>query len=210
MHINQFFDHVYCINLDRNTQRWQSTKDQLDKHDIMAERFSAIDGRYHHFKNSKYVTKGLNIYHHNKKINSAMAGLIYTHKLILIDAISKGYNSILILEDDILLVDNFNEMFDKSIKELPGDWEFFYLGGQYDWGKPIPYTQNISLSYKTLGGHAIGMKHTVFEEMLDGLSLRQPNDAFYASNLHLYKAYNTASDLVTQDRDRFISDIVVQ
>ena len=37
-------------------------------------------------------------------------------------------DNVLILEDDVILVDNFNERYNEAIKQLPSDWDILYLG----------------------------------------------------------------------------------
>ena len=42
MSLNNYFDNIYCINLDEATERWNHCLTQFEKHNFNAERFSAI------------------------------------------------------------------------------------------------------------------------------------------------------------------------
>ena len=42
--INKYFDHIYCLNLDRRIDRWKAMSKRFKKHGIQASRFPAIDG----------------------------------------------------------------------------------------------------------------------------------------------------------------------
>lgn len=105
MRVNDYFDKVVVINLDRRADRMERLGAQLDELGIKYERFSAVDG------------KELNI-------EGYIAGTM-SHV-----AVWKKYQGqkVLILEDDALFCDNFNEKFAEVIQTLPDNWDIFYLG----------------------------------------------------------------------------------
>ena len=53
---------------------------------------------------------------------------IFMKNIYAYNEIIKNYNYALLLEDDIILDDNFNEKFNTYIKELPSDWNMVYIG----------------------------------------------------------------------------------
>ena len=103
MRINEYFDKVVVINLDKRTDRLEKISKQLDELGIVFERFSAIDGT-----GKDPITAGT-ISH--TQVWKKYQGL-----------------KVLILEDDALFVDDFNEKFAEVIQTLPSDWDIFYLG----------------------------------------------------------------------------------
>jgi GR25 family glycosyltransferase involved in LPS biosynthesis len=105
MRINDYFDSVVVINLDRREDRLEKISTQLDNLGITFERFSAIDGKA-------------------EGIDPIVAGTM-SHTQVW-----KKYQGkkILVLEDDALFVDNFNEKFAEVMQTLPSDWDIFYLG----------------------------------------------------------------------------------
>jgi GR25 family glycosyltransferase involved in LPS biosynthesis len=105
MKVNEFFDKVVVINLDRRTDRMEKLIPQLDKLGIQYERHSAVDAK-------------------ELGISPITAGTM-SHQKVLEENIEKR---ILILEDDAQFVDNFNEKFEEVMQTLPPDSDIFYLG----------------------------------------------------------------------------------
>jgi len=184
ININDFFDHVYCINLDHRKDRLKSAEKEFAKFGISFERVSGIKNNF-------------NI---NKTISDAEMGIVLTHKLIYLDAIKNNYKNILILEDDFVFRDTFVEDFNKTIKELPNDWDLFYLGGLYWWSLPKEYSENISLANKILGAHALGVKSTVFETLLNLTNFSEAVDVTYANKQKDLKSYISKKTLIGQKR----------
>ncbi|MFZ9376809.1 MAG: glycosyltransferase family 25 protein, partial [Candidatus Fonsibacter ubiquis] len=44
--LNDYFEKIYCINLDKRPDRWESAKKEFLKHNINVERYSAVDGKF--------------------------------------------------------------------------------------------------------------------------------------------------------------------
>ena len=121
MKVNDFFDKVVVINLDRRTDRMERLGAQLDELGIQYERFSAIDGKA-------------------EGIAPMEAGKLSHLKVIQ----ELNGEKVLILEDDAHFVDGFQERFDTEMDSLPADWDVFYLGV---WlpkhtGKLVPVNKN--------------------------------------------------------------------
>ena len=105
MKVNEYFDRVVVINLDRRPDRMEKLGPQLDELGIEYERFSAIDAK-------------------ELDVKGYVAGTM-SHV-----AVWKKYKGqkILVLEDDALFCEDFNEKFAEVMKTLPQDWDIFYLG----------------------------------------------------------------------------------
>jgi GR25 family glycosyltransferase involved in LPS biosynthesis len=105
MKVNDYFDRVVVINLDRRPDRMVKLGAQLDELGIKYERFSAIDGKA-------------------EGIAPMEAGKLSHLKVIQ----ELNGEKVLILEDDALFADGFQERFDAEMDTLPEDWDVFYLG----------------------------------------------------------------------------------
>jgi GR25 family glycosyltransferase involved in LPS biosynthesis len=105
MKVNDFFDKVIVINLDRRTDRMDKLVPQLEKLDIQYKRFSAVDAK-------------------KLDIDPIVAGL-QSHIQVMKQIAGQR---VLILEDDAQFVEDFNEKFEKVMQTLPEDWDIFYLG----------------------------------------------------------------------------------
>jgi len=160
--LNEFFDHIYCVNLDRRTDRWDFVSNQFDRLGITVERISATDGNVCHFDQIPTVD-------HTKKrwfdltdtaMTSNEAAILMTHVRILWDAAAKGYKNILIFEDDVVIRDDYEEEFDKAISELPEDWDLFYLGTldmNKPWSPNEPFSSYLEVARDRIGGHAMAI-----------------------------------------------------
>ena len=106
------------INLDRRKDRLKSVKKQLDNHGIKFERFSAYDGNHiNKYKDS--INKYLDI---NNNLNNGQIGCILSHikiwKNVINDTEISGDKLILILEDDVLIDNNFKNKFNNFINKI--------------------------------------------------------------------------------------------
>jgi GR25 family glycosyltransferase involved in LPS biosynthesis len=178
MKINEFFDKVVVINLDRRTDRMEQLVPQLKELGIEYERFSAVDG------------KELNI-------SPIIAGTM-SHVQVL-----KKYKDqkILVLEDDALFVDDFNEKFEEVMQTLPIVWDIFYLGALLpkNTGKVTPVNEHWTRQVLTTGSQAYCInpaRVNYFIENLDGYEWYI--DIGLRVFAEKYNAYITQPNLVTQ------------
>lgn len=118
--LNDIFERVYVINLDRREDRWQAFLQRLpdDWPFKRPERFEAIDGRV---VNPPSWWKGGN----------GAWGCYRAHVRIFEDCLNQGIRSVLILEDDAVCVEDFTNRTTAFWNALPPDWEMVYLGGQH-------------------------------------------------------------------------------
>ena len=155
--LNEFFDKIFCINLDTRTDKWEECEEIFNKFDISVERVSPIltEETIGDLKNTEY-------------------SLILTTIEILKKSIENNYKKILIFEDDIEFCDLYPEYkgnplsvrFQNSIGYLPENWNLLYLGcGMY---KGYGYNIGGELHSVEFGQttHAYAINHTFFEKCL--------------------------------------------
>lgn len=99
-------DHVYCINLERSKERKANMKTQFENLGLDVEFFKACDG--------KAAGK------------DGVFGCAQSHLEVWRDIVAKGYENVLILEDDVYLDKNFKEYLE--VLEPPTLWDILYLG----------------------------------------------------------------------------------
>lgn len=114
------FGQIYVINRECDIERRESIKKELDGVDYRL--FTATDG----WKMKELFTTNET----NERWDGwtpGAAGLIDTKIKILTDAINNRYDSILVMEDDII----FNHLFSRYGKQCwdmkPADWELFHF-----------------------------------------------------------------------------------
>lgn len=146
---------TYVLNLDRRQDKWYRVNKLLLKNDINAKRWSAIDGSTIEFM-ATYLKYKKQMITKPQELACALS-----HIEIIKDAKSKGYDRILILEDDVYLHKNFKQL----ITTIP-DADIVYLGAtQQKWfeDEGSPYYK----SRESLGTFAMVIKSTMFQVILD-------------------------------------------
>ncbi len=130
-----FFDKIYCINLDSRTDRWIKCQEKFKKLGILdkVERFSACKFQHPNIQFKKLL---------------GQAGCTLSHLSILKKALDNNYSNYLVLEDDFEIDEtqtDFLLKLNNSLNELPSDWDILYLGGNLtnEYGKsPIEKYSN--------------------------------------------------------------------
>lgn len=189
--INDFFDKIYCLNLDSRTDRWQHCEQQFHKHDLSVERVSAINGHK------------LNL--HIPGVKTGAIGCSLSHQLAVRLAKQNRYDSVMVLEDDVEFADNLQQQFSEYIKQIPVNWDIIYLGGNHQ-VKPEPISENVSRIRFSYAAHAVAFRHTVYDLLLDlSSNLHNPVDVAYAHAQYNSNAFVFTPHLAWQ-RDSY-SDI---
>lgn len=205
MKLNEFFDHIYCVNLDRRTDRWDFVSNQFDRLGITVERISATDGNVCHFDQIPTVD-------HTKKrwfdltdtaMTSNEAAILMTHVRILWDAAAKGYKNILIFEDDVVIRDDYEEEFDKAISELPEDWDLFYLGTldmNKPWSPNEPFSNYLEVARDRIGGHAMAINAKAILNFIEMVNLKVmlPFDIIYSKRQNDFNSFEMRNNIAHQ------------
>jgi len=182
------FDQVYLVSLPYQHGQLLRAMSQFNQVGIEPIVFNASDGYapplydsyvgysekelgdLEYFKKFKNLEKGRK----KKFIESAGAyGYINTYIRILKDAKEKGFESILIFEDDVILADDFMDRFDSFYSKLPSNWKFITLGAsQYNWdsvdiGLAILKGFYTPKQLDTCGSFAIGIDSSIYNELIE-------------------------------------------
>ena len=124
-----YFDEIYCINLDKRTSRWELAQNEFKKLGILdrVKRFSAIDNL------------------------GGKRGCFESHMKIIHMAKENNLKNVFIFEDDVAVLPCYShEKFEKSINFLKDQtWEFFYMGGLERRIKPRPVYNKLKKKYDT-------------------------------------------------------------
>ena len=176
MRINDYFDKVVVINLDKRTDRLEKITKQLDDLGITFERFSAIDGTG---KNPMLANRD-------------------SHLQVWRDNLGK---KVLVLEDDAYFVEDFQERFNQVIQTLPENWDVFYLGALLDkmTGKVIKVNNDWYRQIVSTGTQAYCVHPDIMQYCIDRLEIY---DGYIDVGLRILaedmNAYITQPNLVTQ------------
>lgn len=154
--INDFFDKIYCINIDRRTDRWEKCLIEFEKHGLNVERFSAIDGN----------TENYNL---GYPYDNELAGSI-SHLNLIKKVKELNLKNVLILEDDVEFVENANDLFDEYVKQLPEDWYGLHFGGNHVYGLQRTPQPNIVRMNRSYAIHAYALNSNSFDILIEYLT----------------------------------------
>jgi GR25 family glycosyltransferase involved in LPS biosynthesis len=161
MSLTNYFQEIHCINLDRRADRWEECQKEFEKHNLVVERFSAIDG------NNLDPLPNLNL---------GQVGAIHSHRGIIQKAKERNLENILILEDDVQFVQSINSKFSELYDRIPDDWDVILFGGNHAANNPWSkgeltfVTDNIFKVSYSLALHCYAVKNTIFDLAINSLS----------------------------------------
>ena len=125
--INNYFDKIYVLNLNHRHDRMQKMVSRLKKNNITNYiRFSAINGSEEPYYSQWSYIKKMRPFGFLETPGSY--GVLLSAYFIIIHATQNNYQSILILEDDVIFHCNFKNLFSSKISNIPLNWKLLYLG----------------------------------------------------------------------------------
>ena len=110
--MNKYFENVFVINRNVDIHRMDKTHDILSQNNIEYSRYEAV-----------VIDKEV-----NSNITNEMLGCALSHMNIWKKIVSNNLENALIFEDDMMMVDNWEDTLHKSINDLPKDWDILTLG----------------------------------------------------------------------------------
>ncbi len=134
-------NHIIVLNLERSKKRKKNLKDQFKKINLGNYTFfPGFDGK--DIINTSFsvpIIKGVGI---GRKLNITEVAIIMSHLGALKHAQIMGYENIIILEDDVIICEDWEERLEILLHSLPKDWEYVYLAGHSDYVKIPKYDKH--------------------------------------------------------------------
>jgi GR25 family glycosyltransferase involved in LPS biosynthesis len=149
MKLNDFFDKIFVINLERRPDRLEEFRQKADKIGFDFEVFSAVDGKKideDFVYNGKQIKITPNQFYFGGFDNYAKSqlGCLISHLGVLKLAKERGYKRFLVLEDDCDFTEDFVTKFSKFCEEFDREWDMFYFSGS------MPETSESWSTYRRL------------------------------------------------------------
>lgn len=178
MTLNSFFDRIYCINLDKRTDRWIECEKLFKEFSVDATRVSAIGDS-----------------------NVPWDGLRRTVIGIFEKAVEEKVGNMLILEDDIDWTTESISGFTACVRALPEDWDMFYFSAAHQYWPAKVNDDLFRLSWST-AAHAVGFNPKSFDKVLQSLRANyKAIDVTYSDLQKSLNAYCSVNPLAWQRRD---------
>ena len=168
--LNNYFDKIYCLNLDFRKNKWIKSKRAFIRFNIKAQRFSASSFRSNEVR-AQFMTLLEKFPDRKTRRNKAIInelgamGCLMSHIRILKDAKKNGYDRVLILEDDFIFAKNFDKIFKRKIQRIPS-WKLLYLGGTQHCWKNIDIKDGFYSPLNTCGTFAYAIDCSIYDEVL--------------------------------------------
>lgn len=147
-----FFDAVYCITLDTESERWKTMK----------KRFQALG-----------ISRRVRIFKAIKTPDNHHIGCALSHRAVIVLAKQQKLYNVLVFEDDALFLDTTLRHLEKSVAELKNQkiWNLFYLGG-HRWNGQFVNAAGCSYLQTPYGltcTHALAYNNTVYDRIVRDL-----------------------------------------
>lgn len=177
------FENIYCINLDRRTDRWEKVQEEFKSVGIIdrVKRFSAVekeDGRL---------------------------GLIKSFLELFKMAKKENMKNILIFEDDVHFINDPLPNLKKALSQIGSmDWGMIYLGANTH-QKLIKLKPNLCLLKNAYAAHAIVYDNKVYDDIIKRFEsidkvrgINDINDVFFSKLQNKYMALLVNPIIATQ------------
>ena len=196
MQLNDIFDRVVVINLDRRADRLAEFKKEAEKVGLKFERHSAYDAQD---KTDKY----------GKPLRGIVA-CTKSHYEVLDKALNDGVKRLFVFEDDASFVEEYNQKFEKTWAEVPENWDIFY-GGLW-LHQSSPFSEHLVRPIDSYSAHAYGIDRKAMETIHRHLQGKDIIDIELSSLNSRLEAYCAKPALIYQrpsysDLDKVFRDV---
>lgn len=188
MKLQDLSNSIYVINLKERVDRKKHILNELKKIDCTDfTLFEAINGK---------------TLINNTNLNSGMFGLISTYIKIYEDWKTKESENILIIEDDCVFDNKFNEKLKTYFESVPKNWDMLYFGANHNYhvgSKTEKINENCIKLNNSYSAHCVILKSHVFVELIEKIkNFTIQNDVMMAQLQRKYNAYSSIPNLTSQ------------
>jgi GR25 family glycosyltransferase involved in LPS biosynthesis len=220
---NKLIDQIYIINLKKNAIKKQKCLLQFKNNNITNFKFTeAIDTiSGNNYKNVyTKIIKSMTPNFIKYNFTRGALGCLLSHIECLKDAKLNNYKQVLILEDDFIMINKFEDEFNNILNNVDNNWDFIYLGKKqgydnmsYEINDKI-HTNNEYINikpinnyvyrpnYKTWATHAILIKDTIFDDIINfSNNILGPIDLMLMTLYPKYNFYAVKKDLFISEEE---------
>jgi len=162
---------IIVINLERAEERKERMLLQFQKLGISDYIFyPAIDGKDITNKNF-FGNIAPGHFGHPRKFQKGEIGCIISHIGAITFAKLNNWDYFLLLEDDVILCDDFNDRLNLLFKLLPSSWDLVYLSG-HTYYTPAPFIlpSLLPVNFKVSGAYSCIIKNIAYDKIIKKFS----------------------------------------
>jgi GR25 family glycosyltransferase involved in LPS biosynthesis len=214
--LNEFFPHIFCINLNRRPDRLEEFTDMAKHHGFDFTRWEATDGRLLKHPNGQPMEE-------NERRQMELACKI-SHLRLIRHAKEEGLGWILIFEDDARLVEGYERLLKglfttgpygnlyfsrNNNNQYSWNWDMFYLGFNDINKTAEPLGNNIVRVRTGFTTHAYAVNFPAYDKIIEAFDYRGQADVLYADYIHPLGNSYAISPNIAYQADGF-SDITLK
>jgi len=156
---------IAILNLERAENRKKLMQDQFEKIGIDNYFFfPAFDGKHIiNFSMHGHITYGSGT---GRKFNPAEIAITNGHMSVIKHAQVMNYDQIIVLEDDVVICEDWEKRIDWIVKNVPSDWDYIYLAGHSDY-TTIPMSDELKIipAPKMVGAFSYIVNKTAYSKI---------------------------------------------
>lgn len=173
--LNKYFEHVFCVNLERRPDRLEEAKNEFKAHNIKVEFVNGVDGKLLEIPHL--------ISQDQQVVSRGDIGCTMSHLKVAQLAKERGYKNYFVFEDDAVLSLAFSVLLENFMPNVPDDWDMIYLGGNHN-GDLIPVNVCCSKMTRTFTTHAFAVREKAYDAVIDVLGKKNDKVDICISSLH--------------------------
>lgn len=159
--------HIIVLNLQRSQDRKILLENQFKNLGLTNYTFfPCYEGR--NIINASFtasIIKGVGL---GRKLTSYELSIIMSHIGALKHAQIMGYENVVILEDDVVICEDWESRLKTVFEKLPSDWEYLYLAGHSDYVKlPMYETLTITKAPQMVGAFSYLVNKSGIQKLIN-------------------------------------------
>lgn len=163
---------IIVISLEKAKERRESIREQFNKLNLSYFMLDAFDAdKLTEAERNKKISL-VNGYRFGELFKPGEIACTMSHLKALMVARDNGFDYVIVLEDDVILAEDFEKRIKILRSIIPKDWEHIYLSGIPRLGfNPPPQIQfpNVAKSVFTECTHSMIIKHTAYDKIINYL-----------------------------------------
>jgi GR25 family glycosyltransferase involved in LPS biosynthesis len=178
--MNLLVDKIYICHYKKLIERKKFILDQLNQ--LNLNNYEFVEDFEKENLNSKEINNEYKMINHpSTKMTDGEKSLALKHALIIKKSYDMQYNSVLILEDDAVLTENFIKKFNDYYQQLPINWDIAWVGSCFHLKEPEIEGINV---YKTNRGSRCTHAFCISQNFLNKIhkeveNINLPSDHYY-------------------------------
>lgn len=171
---------VYVCHYKKLKERRICLLNQLEKNSI--DKYIFVDSYDKDSWDIEEITKDYpNITNPKNNMTHGEMSLAMKHAWIVEDSFKNNYSSVLVLEDDAVLCENFTEKFNNYKNQLPNDWDIGWVGSCLNLREPQVEGKNVYLTKRgSRCTHAFCLSHKFCSRFHEHMKkINKQSDMFY-------------------------------